>query len=62
MKCFKQGRNVFWIRQATDYCILHKYNEEIDTIVGILICASKELNLLLKYKKELDKCFEGMEV
>ena len=57
MKCFKQGRNVFWVRQATD-----KYNEEIDTIVGILICASKELNLLLKYKKELDKCFEGMEV
>ena len=57
MKCFKQGRNVFWIRQATD-----KYNEEIDTIVGILICASKELNLLLKYKKELDKCFEDMEV
>ena len=24
--------------------------------------ASKALNLLLKYKKELDKCFEGMEV
>ena len=57
MKCFQQGRNVFWVRQATD-----KYNEDIDTIVGILICASKELNLLLKYKKELDKCFEGMEV
>ena len=57
MKCFQQGRNVFWVRQATD-----KYNEEIDTIVGILICASKELNLLLKYKKELDKCFEDMEV
>ena len=57
MKCFQQGRNVFWVRQATD-----KYNEDIDTIVGILICASKELNLLLKYKKELDKCFEDMEV
>ena len=57
MKCFQQGRNVLWVRQATD-----KYNEDIDTIVGISICASKELNLLLKYKKELDKCFEGMEV